>query len=208
MDETELPEASEPSRGKLRFSIGQLLVVTAIVSVVLMVLATLVPPLLSLAMMNPVTKAFFDSLLPVALARSLSFPGVWLDYSRRLPSIVVWTVGVVVLVRRQKRHPRVSQCALVGLAGLLAVELARIGLGLWLNYLLTAPTAGATAGGAPVSPNVPPIYTTVASVYYQYLRPVSEATCWALILAAVLGWREEGSVQGAVAQSGREDASD
>jgi hypothetical protein len=188
-------DAPEPPRGKLRFSVGQLLVVTAIVSVVLMLLVTLLPPLWALAMMYPVSKAFLEALVPDALARPLRFPGIWLVYSRQLPSIVVWTAGVVVLVRRRQRHPRVSQCALAGLGGLLAAKLARIGLGLWLNYLMNVPTAGATTGGGPISPSIPPIYTTVASVYYQYLKPVSDAICWTLILMAVLGWRDGASEQ-------------
>jgi hypothetical protein len=162
----------------LRFSVGQLLVVTAIVSVALMVMVMLTPPLWSLAMASPSPRAFSNTLL-----EPFTGSGVWLDYARRMPHFIVWGVGCALLVRRRKRHPRVSLCALTGLAGLLLLDLVAIGFSLWMCYRIKA------TGGAPQSLSAPSMYSDAAGLYYRLIRPAGEACCWALILMAILGWR-------------------
>lgn len=154
MDETNKTEASEPPRSKLRFSFGQLLVVTAIVSVVLMVLVTVVPPLWSLAITSPSTKELFNNLFGPA-----SWGGGtmrWREYVQRLPRMTVWVVGGLLLFRRRKLHPQVSQYALIGLAGLLLLEAFNIGVNVWVYYWLQS------QGNTPVG--LPRLYLDVVSI--------------------------------------------
>jgi hypothetical protein len=193
MDETNKIDASEPSRGKLRFSIGQLLVVTAVVSVVLMVLVTLGPPLWSLARIGPARAAFFDTLLG-----PLNASGVWQQIVTRIPRFAVWLIGAIVLVRRRKQHEGVSQCALAGLAGLFLLEIVAIGLTVWMTYWMRTQLqppvlASSTAVQTVVPPTFgpPPYYAEVSSVFYRFVRPMVDACCWVLILLAVLAWRGE-----------------
>jgi hypothetical protein len=194
MDETNKNDAPESSRRGMRFSIGQLLVVTAIVSVVLMVLVTLAPPLWSLAVASPSTKSFFDTLFGPFFGSGISQ-----EYGRRIPLYLVWAIGAVLLERRWKQHPRVSLCALAGLTGLLLLELIGVGLTLSMYYRMQAQVLSATVSpqaampGTPMPipplPSLSPTASETLLIYYRYVRPVAAACCWALILTAVLGWR-------------------
>jgi hypothetical protein len=191
MNEPEKNEALHPARGKLRFSIGQLLVVTAIVSVVLMVLVTVVPPLWSLAITSPATKEFFNTLFGPA-----SWGGGtmrWREYVQRAPRMTVWVVGGMLLFRRRKLHPQVSHYALIGLAGLMLLEVFNIGVAVWVSYWLQ------NQGNTPVG--LPRLYLDIVGPFQQFVRPIVEAICWALILAAVLGWRSEARADGVVKSS-------
>jgi hypothetical protein len=195
MNDSEKDKAPDPSHDGLRFSVGQLLVVTAIVSVVLMVLVTLVPPLWALAASRLPTNAFFDGVLAPVRAS-----GVLPQYSHRIPLLVVWIAGAILLLRGRKQYRRVSQCALAGLAGLLVIELVSIGQALWWSHAFLNAQAGAQLVGspavAPTMPTMPPLYSELVAVW-RYLRPVLEACSWVLILMAVLGWRGEASEQDA-----------
>lgn len=172
---------SEESCGKLRFSIGQLLVVTAIVSVVLMMLVTLLPPLWALAMENPTSRSWLDWFFGPANWMGLSFR--WREYIQRAPTAIVWVVGAILLVRRRQLHPQVSRYALIGLAGLLLLEIVDIGFSVWLTYWVRIPGNAASV----VRP-----YIAVVGPYRWYVAPLFRAGCWVLVLKAVLGWREDG----------------
>jgi hypothetical protein len=190
------PSSSDKSRRKVRFSIGQLLVLTAIVSVVLMVLVTLLPPLWSLAVTSRSTKTFFDTLWE-PLARS----GLSQEYGRRVPMYLVCAVAAVLLGRRWKKHPRVSVCALAGLTGLLLLELVGFGVALSTYYRMQAQLSSVTsspqtampATPIPVPPMSPlsPMASEMLLTYHRYIRPATLVCCWVLIFTAILGWREQ-----------------
>jgi hypothetical protein len=102
-------------------------------------------------------------------------PWEWLaTYGWMLPSLIVWTVGLIVAIGRWGRHPQVSALLAASLATMIAAILAyRFGMAIILQ---TQGSAGPRAMG---------LYLGVLQLAMAGVR----AACYAAMIAAVFGWR-------------------
>ncbi len=103
-----------------------------------------------------------------------SSPWEWLaTYAWMLPALFVWTVGLIVAIRRWNRHPRVSALIVGSLAVLIAATLV---------YRLALSLIFQTQRGSPASLG---LYLGVLQLAMAGVR----TACYSAMIVAVLGWR-------------------
>jgi hypothetical protein len=118
----------------------------------------------------------------------------WMRWSRQamfwrlniVPYVLIWGIGAFMLVRRCKRHPKVSISAFVGLGGL--ALLSGIEFCLRNGWFPGASSLRGSTGPSKASD----IFVTAVTWYHSVGYPWLSAACWCLIFMAILGWRNEG----------------
>jgi hypothetical protein len=97
-------------------------------------------------------------------------------YLTQLPVILVWLIGLVLALVYWRRHPTVSLLAIIAIVGFLVTSLVGTYLSVWLP--LTLQERGWSIGRIG-------ILMTARGV----IGSLISAVLWALLLAAVFGWR-------------------
>jgi len=95
-----------------------------------------------------------------------------------MPIIVVWAIGIILASARWKRHPRVSQFALIAFVVMIVTRVPASVLNIWL------PITMENSGWA----------MTRISLILGAIGIVSkgiEAVAWAMVLWAIFGWRAQ-----------------
>ena len=107
----------------------------------------------------------------------------------QVPTLLVWLVGAVILLRRAKLHPLVSRYALLGIGGLFLLLIAGSLCQLWLY--------GAVRYGS-WAPNAQWILILI-----EIVRSLLAAACWILLFVAILGSRkpDDGNQGGVLVES-------
>src|SRR5262245_19847883 len=95
-----------------------------------------------------------------------------------LPVIIVWVIGIALALSRWRRHPRVSQLALIACAVMIINTVANRSLTIWM------PLAMRDYGWTSVQ---------IGSVFpaIGIITALISATAWALVISAIFGWREQ-----------------
>jgi hypothetical protein len=99
-------------------------------------------------------------------------------YLVQVPVILVWLTGIVLAIVFWKRQPRVALLAVIAFAGFLVMNVINTYLNLWLP--LTLQRQGMQLSMIATLQTVRGILSSLAS-----------AALWALIVAAIFGWRKE-----------------
>src|SRR5215813_13682037 len=95
-----------------------------------------------------------------------------------LPAIIVWVIGIALALSRWRRHPRVSQLALIACAVMIINTVANRSLTIWM------PLAMRNYGWTTVQ--VGSIFTAIGII-----TGLISATAWALVICAIFGWRDQ-----------------
>jgi hypothetical protein len=103
--------------------------------------------------------------------------GILMQLVTRSPLFLTWTVAVVFALVRWKKHPAVSALVLIAVA----VFFVQAIVAAWAAFL---PVSLSRAGRSHAEVGV------IMSVYGWATTFVSTA-CWALVVAAIFGWRSE-----------------
>jgi hypothetical protein len=106
---------------------------------------------------------------------------IWQSLVWAIPYLATLVVGIFLAVVRWQRHPAVSALLLFALAGTLVSA---------IGYRIAAPLIIAGRGGAPLSSIA--LYLGLLGIVVALVRTV----CWALTIAAILGWRTAPGDQG------------
>jgi hypothetical protein len=95
-----------------------------------------------------------------------------------LPAIIVWVIGIALALSRWRRHPRVSQFALIACAVMIINTVANRSLTIWM------PLAMRDYGWTTVQ--IGSIFTVIGII-----TALISATAWALVICAIFGWRDQ-----------------
>jgi len=95
-----------------------------------------------------------------------------------LPVIIVWVIGIALALSRWRRHPRVSQFALIACAVMIINTVASRSLTVWL------PLAMRDYGWTTVQ--IGSIFAAIGII-----TALISATAWALVICAIFGWRDQ-----------------
>ena len=95
-----------------------------------------------------------------------------------LPVIIVWVIGIALALSRWRRHPRVSQFALIACAVMLINTAANRSLTIWM------PLAMRDYGWTAVQ--IGSFFSAIGII-----TSLISATAWALVISAIFGWREQ-----------------
>jgi hypothetical protein len=95
-----------------------------------------------------------------------------------LPVILVWVIGIALALSRWRRHPRVSQLALIACAVSIINTVANRFLVIW------APLALRDYGWTAYQ--IGSIFTAIG-----FITALIGAAAWTLVICAVFGWRDQ-----------------
>ncbi|HKC88414.1 MAG TPA: hypothetical protein VKG02_20680 [Blastocatellia bacterium] len=95
-----------------------------------------------------------------------------------LPVIIVWVIGIALALSRWRRHPRVSQFALIACAVMLINTAANRSLTIWM------PLAMRDYGWTAVQ--IGSFFSAIGII-----TSLISATAWTLVICAVFGWRDQ-----------------
>ena len=95
-----------------------------------------------------------------------------------LPVIIVWVIGIALALSRWRRHPRVSQFALIACAVMIINTAANRSLTIWM------PLAMRDYGWTAVQ--IGSFFSAIGII-----TSLISATAWALVICAVFGWRDQ-----------------
>ena len=174
-DASKNADKSLPPRWMPRYSLRGMLILVGVLAVLLTLLFSIIPGLWFLATETEGARL------------------QWMRWSRQtvfwrlnvVPYVLVGGIGTLMLVRRWRRHPRVSVCAFIGLGGL--ALLWTVEMCLRYGWFPGASSLRASAGPTKASD----IYITMLAWYHSIGYPWLSAGCWCLIFIAILGWRNE-----------------
>jgi len=94
-----------------------------------------------------------------------------------LPAIIVWVIGIALALSRWRRHPRVSQLALIACAVMIINTVTNRSLTIWM------PLAMRDYGWTSVQ--IGSIFTAIGII-----TALISATAWTLAICAIFGWRD------------------
>ncbi len=95
-----------------------------------------------------------------------------------LPVIIVWVIGIALALSRWRRHPRVSQFALIACAVMIFNTVASRSLTIWM------PLAMRDYGWTAVQ--IGSFFSAVGII-----TSLISATAWTLAICAIFGWRDQ-----------------
>ena len=95
-----------------------------------------------------------------------------------LPVILVWVIGIALALSRWRRHPRVSQLALIACVVSIVNTVANRFLVIW------APLALRDYGWTTYQ--IGSIFTAIG-----FITTLIGAAAWTLVICAVFGWRDQ-----------------
>ena len=95
-----------------------------------------------------------------------------------LPAIIVWVIGIALALSRWRRHPRVSQFALIACAVMIINTVANRSLTIWM------PLAMRDYGWTAVQ--IGSFFTAIGII-----TSLISATAWTLVICAIFGWRDQ-----------------
>ena len=95
-----------------------------------------------------------------------------------LPVIIVWVIGIALALSRWRRHPRVSQFALIACAVMIINTAANRSLTIWM------PLAMRDYGWTAVQ--IGSFFSAIGII-----TSLISATAWTLVICAVFGWRDQ-----------------
>ena len=93
------------------------------------------------------------------------------------PVIIVWVIGIALALSRWRRHPRVSQFALIAITISIVNLVVTRFLGIWAPLAMRDSGWTATQMG------------TIFSAIW-IISALIGAVAWALVLCAIFGWRD------------------
>jgi len=94
------------------------------------------------------------------------------------PAIIVWAIGIVLALSRWRRHPRVSQFALIACAVMIVNLVVGRFLTIWLPIKMR--DSGWTMS------QIGPIFTAIGLI-----TALISAAAWTLVICAIFGWRDQ-----------------
>ena len=95
-----------------------------------------------------------------------------------LPAIIVWVIGIALALSRWRRHPRVSQFALIACAVMIINTVANRSLTIWM------PLAMRDYGWTAVQ--IGSFFSAIGII-----SSLISATAWTLVICAIFGWRDQ-----------------
>jgi hypothetical protein len=95
-----------------------------------------------------------------------------------LPVIIVWVIGIALALSRWRRHPRVSQFALIACAVMIINTVVTKFLTIWM------PLAMRDNGWT--SAQIGSIFAAIGII-----TALISAAAWALVICAIFGWRDQ-----------------
>src|SRR5262244_1302505 len=95
------------------------------------------------------------------------------------PAIIVWAIGIVLALSRWRRHPRVSQFALVAFALMIGATVVIRALYLWLPIVMRNRGWSTSEFGT-------------FSAAIGIVSTLINAAAWAFVICAIFGWRDRG----------------
>lgn len=95
-----------------------------------------------------------------------------------LPVIIVWVIGIALALSRWRRHPRVSQFALIACAVMIINTVVSRSLTVWM------PLAMRDYGWT--TAQIGSIFTAIGII-----SALISAAAWALVICAIFGWRDQ-----------------
>ena len=96
-----------------------------------------------------------------------------------IPMIIVWLIGIVLALSRWRRHPRVSQFALVAFALMIGATVVIRALYLWLPIVMRNRGWSTSEFGT-------------FSAAIGIVSTLINAAAWAFVICAIFGWRDRG----------------
>jgi multisubunit Na+/H+ antiporter MnhC subunit len=94
------------------------------------------------------------------------------------PVIIVWVIGIILALSRWRRHPRVSQFALIACA-VMIINLV-VGRFLTIGLPITMRDRGWTMS------QIGPIFAAIGII-----TALISAAAWTLVICAIFGWRDQ-----------------
>jgi hypothetical protein len=95
-----------------------------------------------------------------------------------LPAIIVWVIGIALALSRWRRHPRVSQFALIACAVMIINTVANRSL------TILMPLAMRDYGWTAVQ--IGSFFSAIGII-----TSLISATAWTLVICAIFGWRDQ-----------------
>ena len=96
----------------------------------------------------------------------------------RSPVMIAWLVAIVIAIARWKKHPKVSMLVVVALAIMSVEMVVGTAVSMYLPYYMVRAGRRATEMG-------------VFYAVFGLATSLVSTACWALLLAAIFGWRAE-----------------
>lgn len=96
----------------------------------------------------------------------------------RLPTLIAWLVAVVIALVRWKKHPKVSALVVIAVA-ILSIELL---IGSVFTAAMPRYLSASGRGASEIG---------VVFAAYSFVNSAISAGCWAMLIAAIFGWREQ-----------------
>ncbi len=112
---------------------------------------------------------------------NILFPAIAANILPHLPLYLVWIAAIIVAIVSWRKNPRVSLFTVIGVAGILIINL--VGTIVSVSMPITLQRQGFS--GMRIS-------TTVT--IWNIASSVLTAGCWGLIVAAIFGWRKSAMI--------------